>query len=222
MAQPILAARERQETGKGAARRLRQQDQIPAVFYGPGLEPMKLAVAYKDLERIVTGVSGENAIIALEVESQGKTQTKSVMLKELQSDPVHERYLHADFYEISMDKEITVNVAIQLNGTPVGVTNGGILENVRREVSVSCLPDKLTNAIDVDISAMDIGDALHLEDIQLPEGMRALEDGHLTLAVVAAPAVEEEEVEEEVEEILEGEEAAAESEETSAEKPEED
>ena len=215
MAQPILAARERQETGKGAARRLRQQDQIPAVFYGPGLEPMKLAVAYKDLERIVTGVSGENAIIALEVESHGKTQTKSVMLKELQSDPVHERYLHADFYEISMDKEITVDVAIRLQGTPIGVTNGGILENVRREVSVSCLPDKLTNSIDVDISGMDIGDALHIEDIQFPEGMRSLEEGNLTIAVIAAPSVEKEEVEEEIEEVGEG--VAAESEETSAE-----
>ena len=215
MAQPILAARERQETGKGAARRLRQQGQIPAVFYGPGLEPMKLAVAYKDLERIVTGVSGENAIIALEVESHGKTQTKSVMLKELQSDPVHERYLHADFYEISMDKEITVDVAIRLQGTPIGVTNGGILENVRREVSVSCLPDKLTNSIDVDISGMDIGDALHIEDIQFPEGMRSLEEGNLTIAVIAAPSVEKEEVEEEIEEVGEG--VAAESEETSAE-----
>jgi large subunit ribosomal protein L25 len=219
MAQPVLAARERQETGKGAARKLRQQGQIPAVFYGPGLEPMKLAVPYSDLERIVTGVSGENVIIALEVESEGRSQTRSVMLKELQSDPVHEKYLHADFYEISMDKEITVNVAIQLNGTPIGVTNGGILENIRREVAVSCLPGKLVDAIDVDISDMDIGDALHLEDIQLPEGMRALEDGHLTLAVIAAPAVEKEEVEEEVEEILEGEEVAAGSEETSAEKP---
>ncbi len=214
MAQPVLAARERHESGKGAARKLRQQGQIPAVFYGPGQEPMKVAVAYSDFERIVKGTSGENVIIALEVESQGKSQTRSVMLKELQSDPVHEKYLHADFYEISMDKEITVNVAIQLNGTPIGVTNGGILENVRREVSVSCLPDKLTNAIDVDISDMDIGDALHIEDIQLPEGMRALEDGHLTIAVIAAPAVEKEEVEEEIEE---GEEVAAESEETSAE-----
>jgi large subunit ribosomal protein L25 len=136
------------------------------------------------------------------------------MLKELQSDPVHERYLHADFYEISMDKEITVNVAIQLSGTPVGVTNGGILENVKRELSVSCLPDKLTSAIDVDISDMDIGDAIHIEDIQLPEGMKALEDGHLTVAVIAAPAMEKEEGEGEAEEMEEG---AAELEGTSAE-----
>ncbi|RLF56726.1 MAG: 50S ribosomal protein L25 [Thermoplasmata archaeon] len=217
MAQPVLAARARQETGKGAARKLRQQGQVPAVFYGPGVEPMKLAVPYSDLERILTGVSGENVIIALEVETEGKKHRRSVMLKELQSDPVHEKYLHADFYEISMDKEITVNVAIQLNGTPIGVTNGGILENVRREVSVSCLPDKLTSAIDVDISHMDIGDALHIEDIELPEGMRALEDGHLTIAVVAAPVAEKEEEVEEVEELLEGEEASAESEETGAE-----
>jgi large subunit ribosomal protein L25 len=214
MQQPALAARERQESGKGAARKLRQDGQIPAIFYGPGSEAMKLAVACSDLERIVKGTTGENVIITLEVDGQEGKQTRTVILKELQSDPVDEKYLHADFYEISMDKEITVNVAIQLNGTPVGVTNGGILENVRREVSVSCLPDKLTNAIDVDISHMDIGDALHIEDIQLPEGMRALEEGRLTVAVIAAPAVEKEEGEEEAEGLEEG---AAESEETGAE-----
>jgi large subunit ribosomal protein L25 len=212
--QPALAARERQDSGKGAARRLRQEGRIPAIFYGPDSNPMKLEVDYLDLERIVTGTSGENVIIALEIEAQKGSQNRTVMLKELQSDPVHERYLHADFYEISMDKEITVNVAIQLSGTPVGVTNGGILENVKRELSVSCLPDKLTSAIDVDISDMDIGDAIHIGDIQLPEGMKALEDGHLTVAVIAAPAMEEEEVEEEAEEMEEG---AAELEGTSAE-----
>ncbi len=211
---PALAARERQESGKGAARKLRQQGRIPAIFYGPGSKPMKLAVEYIDFERIITGTSGENVIIALEIEAQEGNQNRTVMLKELQSDPVQERYLHADFYEISMDKEITVNVAIQLSGTPVGVTNGGILENVKRELSVSCLPDKLTSAIDVDISGMDIGDAIHIEDIQLPEGMRALEDGRLTVAVIAAPAVEKEEVEGEAGEAEEG---AAELEGTSAE-----
>jgi large subunit ribosomal protein L25 len=212
--QPALAARERQDSGKGAARKLRQQGRIPAIFYGPGSKPMKLAVDYLDLERIVTGISGENVIIALEIEAQEGNQNKTVMLKELQSDPIHERYLHADFYEISMDKEITVNVAIQLRGTPVGVTNGGILENVKRELSVSCLPDKLTSAIDVDISDMDIGDAVHIEDIQLPEGMRALEDGRLTVAVIAAPAVEKGEAEGEAGEAEEG---AAELEGTSSE-----
>jgi large subunit ribosomal protein L25 len=216
MAQPVLTARERQDTGKGAARKLRKEGQIPAVFYGPGLEPQKLAVSYSDFERIVQGTAGENVIISLEVESHGKNAAKSVMLKELQSDPVHERYLHADFYEISMDKEITVNVAIQLKGTPVGVTNGGILENVRREISVSCLPDKLTSTIEVDISEMNIGDALHIEDIQLPEGMTALEEGHLTVAVLAAPAMEKEEEGEEFEE------EAAEFETEAAEEPAEE
>jgi len=215
MAQPVLTAQARQEAGKGAARKLRQRNQIPAIFYGPNSEPTKLVVEYSDLERIVKGSSGENILIDLEMHAEGGTQTKTAMLKELQTDPVYERFLHADFYEISMDKEITVNIAIQLVNTPIGVTNGGMLENIRREITVSCLPDKLTKAIDVDISDMDIGDSLHIEDIQLPEGMRALEDGHLTVAVIAAPTVEKEEVEE-----IEGEEegVAAESVETSADK----
>jgi large subunit ribosomal protein L25 len=209
MDQPVLVARTRQDTGKGAARKLRRNDQLPAIFYGPGSEATMLTVKYSDFEKIIKGGSGENTLFNLEIQAKDGNRTRTAMLKEVQSDPVLNSYLHADFYEISMDKEITVNVAIELKGTPVGVTNGGMLENIRRELTVTCLPGKLTRTIEVDISNLDIGDTLHLEDIRLPEGMKAMEDSHLAVAVIAAPAVAEERVEEEE---LEG--AAAESEET--------
>ncbi len=210
MDQPVLVAQERVQTGKGAARKLRKNDQLPAIFYGPESENTMLTVSYSDFEKIIQSGSGENTLFNLEIQAKDGNRTKTAMLKELQSDPVENNYLHVDFYEISMDKEITVDVAIELTGTAVGVTNGGILENIRRELTVTCLPGKLTRTIEVDISDLDIGDSLHVEDIRLPEGMTAMEDGHLTVAIIAPPAVEEvEEVEEE-----EVEEMAAESEET--------
>jgi large subunit ribosomal protein L25 len=129
------------------------------------------------------------------------------MLKELQIDPVEDIYLHADFYEISMDREVTVNIAVRLINTPSGVTKGGVLQHVRREITISCLPDNLVEHIDIDVSELAIGDSIHIEDVDLPEGITTAQEGHLTVAVVAAPTVIVEEVEE-VEELeeIEGEE----------------
>ncbi|OPX34391.1 MAG: hypothetical protein B1H12_10135 [Desulfobacteraceae bacterium 4484_190.2] len=133
-------------------------------------------------------------------------------------DPVKDIYLHADFYEISMDKEITVDVPIHLVNSPVGVTEGGILQHTRRKLNISCLPDKMIDALELDVSGLAIGDSLHVEDIELPEGIVSLEEGHLTVATVAAPTIVEEEEEEVIEEELaEGEVAESEQEAESAE-----
>jgi len=215
-----LAARVRTETGKGAARKLRRNDQIPAIFYGPGAKTVSLAVDYPELARVIKSSGSENAIFDLALTSDEGTTTKKVMIKELMVDPVKDTYLHADFYEISMDTEITVNMAIHLINTPMGVKEGGILEQVRRELTVSCLPDKLVDAIEIDVSELNVGDAVHIEDLTLPEGIHTVEEGHLTVAVVSVPAaeIEEEEAEEELEgEELEGEEAEGEAAETSEE-----
>jgi large subunit ribosomal protein L25 len=212
MDRPVLNARTRQMKGKEAAKKLRKNNQIPAVFYGPNREPIRLAMDYPELEGLIKRSGGENIILDLKVKSDSGTQTLNVILKELQVDPIKDIYLHADFYEISMDKEITVNVPIHLINTPAGVEEGGILQHVRRELSVSCLPDKLIEALEVDVSQLEIGDSVHVRDLVLPEGITSLDDEHLTIAVLAAPTVVEEPVEEEVEEeALEGEEAEAEA-----------
>jgi large subunit ribosomal protein L25 len=211
MAQAVLAARVRQTKGKGAARKLRKKSQIPAVFYGPKSEPVMLALDYPELEQVLQNATSENIIFDLKIQSDKGSDTRKAILKDLQVDPVKRTYLHVDLYEISMDKEITVNVPIRLIGNPIGVTNGGVLQHIRRELEVSCLPDRLIDALDLDVSRLDIGDSLHISDIELPEGTRSAQDEHLTIAVVAAPTVSiEEEIEEEVE--LEGE-AEAEAEE---------
>ena len=205
MADFTLSARTRETRGKGAARKLRREDQLPAVFYGPGSSAVMLSVDHPQLRKIIKKASSEQIILELQITSDSGVAKKNVMLKEVQIDSIKDTYLHADFYEISMDKEITVNVRVHLVNTPIGVTqSGGILQHVKRELSISCLPNNLVDALELDVSGLDIGDSLHVRDIEVPAGIRLLDEDHLTVAVVAAPSVmPKEEVEEGEEEGLE-------------------
>jgi large subunit ribosomal protein L25 len=207
MAQQVVAARVRMGKGKGMARKLRENNQVPAIFYGPNTEPIMLTVDYPEIEKLVKqGVGGENIILDLEVTSEQGVETRKAILKELQVSPIKDNFVHADFYEISMDKEITVDIPIRLLNTPLGVAKGGgILQHITRELTVSCLPGRLIDSLDVDVSHLEIGDSIHVKDIELPEGITSTEEGDLTVAIVAAPAIkaaegEAEEVEEETEE----------------------
>lgn len=200
MAQVSLSARVRDTRGKGAARKLRRDKQVPAVFYGPHAATTMLSVKYSDLQSLIKSTTSENIILQLRIESDKGTETHSVILKELQADSIKPVYYHADFYEIAMDKELTLNIALHLVGTPPGVSKGGVLQQVKRDLEVSCLPGDMVESIDVDVSALDIGDAVHVKDIALPKGIRSLEEGEETVAVVATPHVAAEKVEEEGEE----------------------
>ena len=202
MNQPVLTARIRKSKGKGAAKKLRKMAQVPAVFYGPKTESVMLAVDYPELKRLLRQGSGENVILDLQVQSDQGTKTHKAIIKDILMDPVKDIYIHADFYEISMDKEITVDVPIRLVNSPVGVTEGGILQHIKRELKISCLPGKMIDALEVDVSGLDIGDSVHVEDIDLPEGIVSLEEEDLTVAAVAAPTVAEEPEEEVIEEEL--------------------
>lgn len=209
MAQVTLSARVRNTKGKGAARKLRREKKVPAVFYGPKAQPTNLSVSYADLQALIKSTSSENIILQLRIESDQGVEARSVILKELQTDPIKPVYYHADFYEIAMDKELTLNIAIQLVGTPAGTVEGGMLQHVKRELQVSCLPGNMVESIQVDVSALNIGDAVHVKDIVLPEGIRSLEDEEETVALVAVQYEAAEAVKEEVEE---GGEAAPEAE----------
>ena len=221
MRQLPLAAHIRETTGKGAARKLRKNDQLPAIFYGPGTESIMLTVDYPELTRITKQGKGENIILDLQIKSDHGEETRKAILKDLMVDPVNGAYLHADFYEISMDKEITVDIPFTLVNIPVGVTEeGGFLQHIRRNVTVSCLPDSLIDSLDIDVSEMHIGDTVHIRDIEFPEGITCLEEGHLTVVVVSAPGGGMEEEEEELEEGIE--EETADSEEETAEESKEE
>lgn len=220
MAQYQLAAKIRETKGKEAAKKLRRESKIPAVFYGADSDPVMLFVEESELKKLLKSTASDNIIMGLKIDTENGVEDKMVILKELQSDPLKDKYLHADFYEIKMDQELTMNIPVVLVNTPVGVTEGGILQAVRRELEISCLPDKVIETIEVDVSHLDIGDSVHIDEITFPEGIKSTQEGHLTVAVVNAPTVvEEPEEEEELEEgeEVEGEEGAETEDESSGE-----
>ncbi len=199
-----LESKDRSTIGKGSARKLRSMGRLPAILYGPKTSSIMLSLDYKQFDKILGEKSAENIIFDLKIDSLGKTNSKKVMIKEIQKDPVTRDRLHVDFYEISMEKELEVSIPIYLINEPIGVTQGGILEHIRRELRISCMPKNLVDKIDIDVSNLDIGQSLHIEDVSFPPGLNSLEDGDLTIATVVAPSIEEEvgeEVEEEVEKV---------------------
>ena len=205
MATIQLDLKKRTKTGKGSARRLRSMGMLPVIVYGPEISPIMLSIDYKQLEKILRGKSAESIIFDLRVDSNGKKYSKRVMIKEIQKDPVTRDYLHVDFYEISMEKELEVDVPVYLVNTPIGVSEGGILEHIRRELKILCMPENLVDKIEIDVSGLDVGQSIHIGDISFPPGLKSIEDENLTIATVVAPAIEVEEVEEvEEEEEVEG------------------
>jgi len=197
----------RKSTGNSPARSLRRAGQIPAVLYGPKMETVLLSVNIKDLEQVFKQGNAFQVILNLVIQN-GKKVTKAAMVKELQTHPVSGNFIHIDFYEIDMKRQINVMVPIITNGQSVGVENGGMLNIVRREIELLCLPGDIPEAIEIDITDLDIGDSIHIEDIPLGENVEVSADFNFTVVTVLSPTVEEEEVVEEEEAELEaGEEA---------------
>jgi len=190
----------RDQKGKEAAKKLRQDNRLPAIFYGPGRDSLMLTVDSHDLDMIMKKSSGENIIIGLQIESDKGTESRNVIMKDLQINPIKRNYLHADFYEISMDKELIVEIPLHFINTPKGVVNGGMLQHVKREITVSCLPDKLVDFIQVDVSGLDIGESLHIREITFPDGIKPTHEPEVTVATVLAPSITAAEVPAEEEE----------------------
>jgi large subunit ribosomal protein L25 len=204
-----LKTKIRKSVGNGPARALRREGKIPAVLYGPKTEPILLSVDIKDIEQILKQGTVGQALLSLVIQN-GEKVTKAAMIKELQRHPVSGKYLHIDFYEIDMQRKINTTVPVVVKGQSKGVEVGGIMQIVRRELEVFCLPSAIPEAFEVDITELDIGDSVHVQEIQLPDGVELPEDVDFTVITILAPKVEEEVVEEE--ELEEGEEEAAEEE----------
>ena len=208
-----LKAWVRNETGKGPARRFRKQGLTPAVFYGRGEDAVPLSVNVTDLTKIIK-TKNENIFIKLLIEGEKRLE-KLTMIKELQIEPVSRRFYHADFYEIRMDHKLTVDVPLRFVGKPVGVENGGELQHLKRDTKVSCLPAALPDFIDVDVSGLDIGSSLKIQDLRVPEGVEVLDPGDVGVAIVSFVKVsvpKEETAEEEAAAPGEDKEAATEEE----------
>jgi large subunit ribosomal protein L25 len=213
MARPKLVAKLRTQLGKEASRKLRQRGMIPAICYGPKTDPVPLSLDSKELMKTVQ--MGDNVLIDLMIQDGKKAAQKVVVVRDLQIDPIKDQYIHADLFEVVMDEEISVEIPIVLVGKAEGVKMGGVLEQITREVTVECLPGEIPQGIEVDVSHMEIGDTIHIGEINLEKG-KIMADPTITLATVVPPTIEKVVVEEEVaEEIAEAEEAEEEAEEES-------
>ena len=182
---------------------MRRQGFIPAVVYGPESESMKLSVKREELLSILRKGSIDTTLIDLEISNGRESTKKVVLIRDLQRDYLSLDYLHVDFYEVPLDKKITVEVPIVFVGKPIGVAKGGIMEQLRRRLAIECLPGDIPEHIEIDISELDIGDSIHVEDVSLPPGVTSAEEANYAIVTVTAPTVEEEVEEEEVEEAAE-------------------
>ena len=212
----------RETIGKGPARKLREKGLVPGVVYGHGVEPSKVILDPADIKKGIRTQGGANPLFNIVAEGEGgkKINGKTVVVREIQLNPINYSYLHVDLVSIDVKQEITVEVSLNYTGKSEGVKLGGILQEIRRVVELTAMPADIPRSIDVDVTEMMIGDALHVEDLELPEGCRIDTDINYTLATIAAPrGIEEIEEEEVAEELAEGEEAPEDTEEK-AEAPE--
>ncbi len=210
-----LIAQTRSDSGKGASRRLRRTGMVPGIIYGTDIEPTKISVKHNELIHHLENEAFYSSI--LKVETDGKSE--KVVLKDLQRHPSKPFIMHLDLLRISSKEAIKMSVPLHFTGeeTAPGVKAGGTASHHFTEVEVSCLPANLPEYIDVDVSAMEIGDAIHLSQIKLPEGVElpilALgEDHDMAVVAILAARVETEEEPEDVAEAAEGEAASAEAE----------
>jgi large subunit ribosomal protein L25 len=199
-----LKTNKRTSTGNGPARRLRRTGLIPAVYYGPNTEPVSLSVNKNDLEQALKKGGIGQVILNLVIQNNGETLNMPAMIKELQTHPVSRNFIHVDFYEIKMDRKVTVKVPVTTTGVAKGVELGGILQIVRRELEVECLPLAVPESIVIDITDLDIGDSIHVGKISLEGDVEILEDDNRTVVTVLHPKLEEVEAPEEEEAAEEG------------------
>lgn len=167
------------------AKRLRAAGKLPAVLYGEDRDPRPIVVSPRKIVEILQSGQGQNAVLNLRV-AEGKEQT--ALIHDYQVDPISHKLLHCDFKRISLDVAVEVTVPIHTVGEPVGVKQeGGILDTVVREIDVRCLPTSIPDFLEVDVTGLKIGDAVHVSDLEVPEGVEILTDGELTVATVAPP-----------------------------------
>jgi len=188
-----LKAEHRTATGRSAARKLKALGIVPAVIYGAKDKPQPLQVSARDINAMLSHASGENILVELEI--PGEKSNRTALVQEIQHAPLGGAVLHIDFHAVSMDETIHAEVPLESFGMANGVKNfGGLLEQSLRTLAVECLPRDLPDRITVDVSALEIGDSIHVRDIKLPSGVTAKVQLDLTAFSVVAPVVEEEPV----------------------------
>jgi large subunit ribosomal protein L25 len=185
-----IEVKAREPGSKHQARRLRREGKIPAVLYGPKVQPLPLELNRKDFSNRVAGLEGSHLVRMKS--ASANLADKVALVKEMQYHPITGDVIHADFYEVDLTARIEVSVPLHFVGKGAGVVRGGILQPIVREIQVECLPLDIPQYFNVDVSGLDIGDSVHIEDLPMPEGVTAVYDSNFALVTVATPTVEEE------------------------------
>lgn len=194
-----LNALPRSESGKGTNIKLRASGRIPAVIYGKDMDPISLSLDAQETDYLFHRISVENTIVELLIE--GEKEPVRTLIREIQTLPHRPGILHVDFLRIQKGVAVELEIPVSLNGVPVGVReSGGVLEQIVNEIRVRCIPSLIPEIIGLDVSALQVGDSLHVSDIQLPEGVEILVDEARTICTLALPKVVEVAAPEEAEE----------------------
>ena len=199
MSNTKLAALPRTTTGSPAARRLRAEGHIPGVIYGQGMTPVSVTVERRELRLALSGPAGSNTVLSLEV--GGKSYP--AVVKDMQRHPIRRTVAHIDFLQVNMNEEITVSVAVHIVGESKAVeAAGGLIDAAVDTIEVSCTPNNMPNAFEIDVTEMQPGDVIRLADVPMPKGVTALGDPEMPIVTILITS--EEEPEAETEEAAEG------------------
>lgn len=189
-----LKATTRSAAGKTAVKQLRARGHVPATVYGAHTQPLSVAVTAVDLENVLEHATSENVLVDLQVEDSGQTKNRLALIQEVQHHPLSDVILHVDFHEVSATETLRTAVPVRAVGEPAGVkTGGGVLEFVMRELRVACLPKDLPDVIEVNVEPLQIGQSIHVRDVQSPAGVTLLDDPAQPVFIVVAPIAEVEE-----------------------------
>jgi large subunit ribosomal protein L25 len=186
----LVEVQPRSDVGKNESRRMRALGRVPGVVYGGDRPVVAIAVEQRRVLEILRSETGENTLFTLQLE--GTDSKRVVMIRDYQRDPVKGKLLHVDFVRVDLTKAIEVRVPVHVTGIPVGVKlEGGLLDHVVREVSVSCLPGDIPEALELDASEVHVGQHLSIRDIKVTDKVKILDDPDQTVIVVAMPKAEE-------------------------------
>lgn len=188
----VAEATIRTQSGKGAARQIRRNGQIPAVVYGQGTSRL-IQLDPKSIQHILVTQAGSTGLISLTIQGDEQAPQRTAVIQDVQRDPLDGSLLHVDLLEVSMDKPVRVKVPVHITGAmPIGVKRDkGVMHQSIREVHIECLPNVIPDEIEVDASALEINQGIHIRDLQVGEGIKVLDDPEGMVVNVAVPISEE-------------------------------
>jgi large subunit ribosomal protein L25 len=180
----------RTKTGTGVSRRLRMADMVPGVVYGKGLDPVTVSIKSRDLQEAISGAGGQNNLITFI--GGGSLDQNIAIVADIQRDPIKRTFKHVDLHRINPNEKLRVTVPVVISGSAIGVKEGGLLDQAHHELHIECLPGNIPDSITIDVTDLKVGEAVHVSEITLPEGIVILDQPKIPVVSILGKAKEEE------------------------------